>query len=62
LTDLAFKKAKWQPCFSGTKFFFQVLGSSEEALGQLIQKGIWGRGWSKMAPGRVRAGDAKLVR
>jgi hypothetical protein len=31
-------------------------------VANLILKAFWVRGWGKMAPDRVREGDAKLIR
>ena len=50
--------------FSGPKFvfakFWEVL--KNYLANNLILKVIWVRGWDKMAPSRVREGDAKLVK
>ena len=60
-----------QLSFSKPEFVFsQILENSLKIIWKLILKGIWVRGWGKMAscrarvsePGRFRAGDAELIR
>ena len=60
-----FEKRLWaQQNFNGPEFVFAKFSEvlKNHLAANLILKLIWVKGWGKMAPGKVREGDNKLVR